>query len=209
MNPYDELGVPPDADIDAINAAYRGKARRAHPDAGGSPEAFERLSRAVGILRDPERRARFDQTGETEQPQHNPKGAAIDALVQAFQQAIRDTRDPRFEDLVGKAKVYLQQAIENGRTERSSALRNQRTTADALDRLGHKGDGPDFLRKVLEDQAAAISRALVAMAEREAVLLAAIEMADGYEWRRDERPEQQAFAMFTATGSTNGTTTFR
>ena len=64
-DPYTLLGVPRDADAEAIKAAYRKLARKHHPDLNpGKPEAEERfkaVSAANDLLSDPERRARFDR----------------------------------------------------------------------------------------------------------------------------------------------------
>lgn len=61
---YARLGVRPSASADEIRAAYREKARETHPDQNpDDPEAAERFQEvreAYQILRDPERRARYD-----------------------------------------------------------------------------------------------------------------------------------------------------
>jgi hypothetical protein len=46
-DPFAVLGLPADADADAILAARRARAKTAHPDAGGSIEAMQRLNAAV------------------------------------------------------------------------------------------------------------------------------------------------------------------
>lgn len=45
------LGVPVTATADEAQAAFRAAARRAHPDAGGSHEAFLALADALEVLR--------------------------------------------------------------------------------------------------------------------------------------------------------------
>jgi len=64
-NHYEALGVPRHADAEAIRTAYRGLAKQLHPDLsdGGSREsqqAFLRLQEAYDVLRDPGRRADYD-----------------------------------------------------------------------------------------------------------------------------------------------------
>lgn len=46
-DPYEVLGVRPDADFEDIQAVYRAKAKRLHPDAGGSEDAMTELNAAL------------------------------------------------------------------------------------------------------------------------------------------------------------------
>ena len=50
-NAYRFLGVSPNASIDEINRAYRQKALFAHPDRGGSNDAFQQLQMHLQIIR--------------------------------------------------------------------------------------------------------------------------------------------------------------
>jgi curved DNA-binding protein len=63
---YDALGVQADASADEIRRAYRNLARRYHPDVNKEPGAedrFKEISEAYDVLRDPEKRERYDRSG--------------------------------------------------------------------------------------------------------------------------------------------------
>ena len=61
---YARLGVRPSASAKEIRAAYREKARATHPDHNpddpDAAERFQKVKTAYQVLRDPERRARYD-----------------------------------------------------------------------------------------------------------------------------------------------------
>lgn len=63
---YEVLGVPRDATPEAIQKAYRRLARRYHPDvnrAAGAEDTFKRIGEAYEVLKDPEKRRRYDALG--------------------------------------------------------------------------------------------------------------------------------------------------
>jgi curved DNA-binding protein CbpA len=94
-NPYSVLDVPVDASKADIEKAYRKKARKSHPDAGGDAGEFKAASRARAILICDESRKRFDETGDaSDRPKTaaSPAEAMVASLVQeAF---IQDAKPP-------------------------------------------------------------------------------------------------------------------
>lgn len=68
---YKVLGVSPDADTDVIKKAFRKLARKYHPDINTAADAetkFKDVNEAYEVLKDPERRAAYDQLGKEPPP---------------------------------------------------------------------------------------------------------------------------------------------
>ena len=79
-DPYEVLGVSRNAGADEIKSAYRRLARKFHPDVNPNDseaeEKFKEIGAAYQILSDPDKKARFDTYGVTDdQPQDPFNGA--------------------------------------------------------------------------------------------------------------------------------------
>lgn len=60
---YEILGVLPTATPAELKAAYRHKVTKNHPDVGGDLEVMITLNSAYQVLRDPDKRRHYDETG--------------------------------------------------------------------------------------------------------------------------------------------------
>jgi curved DNA-binding protein CbpA len=114
MRLYGLLGILPNSSVEEIRAAYRKLAKSAHPDiVGGSTEAFETLKTAQDVLTDPERRARYDATGEIVPSKADNAFAEIMTIVSgafdvACQNALKAGRKVTEIDLLDEMRQALQ-----------------------------------------------------------------------------------------------------
>lgn len=113
---YDDLGVDQKSNSDEIKKAYRRKAKKSHPDSGGSEEDFNKLNKAYMILINPETRSKYDATGDESLKQpDNEQSKVMMIIAGALEQVITKFetrgRDPLEVDLVSEMKSLLKTEI--------------------------------------------------------------------------------------------------
>jgi curved DNA-binding protein CbpA len=81
---YKILGVAKTATLKDIKKAYRDLAKIHHPDKGGDEEKFKEITRAFGVLSDPDKREKFDNGEEFDETYQSPKDKAHQNLCSVF-----------------------------------------------------------------------------------------------------------------------------
>lgn len=85
-SPYDTLGVKPTDTFDTIKKAYRNLSRTHHPDKGGDEDAFKSIAQAWEILKDENKRAHYDKTGQAPRKPSDINAAAAEVIADIFDQ---------------------------------------------------------------------------------------------------------------------------
>jgi len=113
LDPYQELGVAPDATEQDVRAAYKRLAQQHHPDKGGDHGRFERLNASYRTLRDPEKRKRYDEFGVMDSANYGDareqfiRAQATEVLIAV----IDNSPDVDTVDMVGRVRQFLAEKI--------------------------------------------------------------------------------------------------
>lgn len=166
-DPYEILGVQKDATEDEINAAFKKKARKAHPDGGGSAEEFDMIKQAAVVLLDPEKRRRFDKDGIfDENKPDNTTATALQRITMFFVQSIQatltqSTLNLNQLDLIQGANSFFDLEIQNCH-KRIFEIDNQiKQFEKVLKRLKTKRD-KDIIRNMLNHHVSELKNGILA-----------------------------------------------
>ena len=185
---YAALGIARDASTDAIRRAYRQKAKTAHPDAGGSVEGFAALSMALDVLTDPERRARYNATGEFKASgPENTRAQAMGLIAQVLDAMLADQSDPFAVDMVAAIKATIE-THRNGIREKTAEARRLKERAEKVAARLERKSGENEIARMLEVKAKVFADRLVVLETGERVAGMALEIVAEYQFERDVMP---------------------
>lgn len=104
-NLYHILGLAPDATQSEIRKAYQRLSMQHHPDRGGDNAKFAAINNAYQVLGDSARRAKYDDTGATEEA--DPlRLRAIDHLSRLFYKVLNEN-EVDYTDLVEVMREHI------------------------------------------------------------------------------------------------------
>lgn len=191
MSLYDDLGVAPDATEAQIKAAGRKAQKKAHPDAGGNQEDFQKVTTALSILKDPLKRAKYDATGNVDEMSSEARedSEAMNMVCQLFMQAMIANHNP--------AAARMIEHMSQGAQAQWRKLDQQEAEADAAlkklnafkARLSRKDDGPDIIGQALNQQIQGYTMQKAQIAHQRAVMTKAKDMIKAYVYKFDEVPQ--------------------
>jgi curved DNA-binding protein CbpA len=203
---YEVLGVDVDADAKAIRAAYLKKAKEHHPDkAGGDTEAFQAVNHANEVLSDPERRKRYDETGDDSDQQDLIEKKAFTWLSQAFDKAISSGRGTidvsalRYLNVPGEMRKHLTEVKASVQGHIDSGVQLRDALRDMYVRVEMRPDR-DAFGEVVVGKIRQIESEMKNLEQSMAVVTRALALLDGYSYRSDDWPKgSYAASGFTVT----------
>lgn len=204
---YEVLGVEVGATQSHIKAAYKRRAQQTHPDkVGGQADEFKRLQSAYAILSDPERRARYDQTGDdisaTGRDLHGQALSAMaDLVVRLVEQA-----DVEYSDIIALLRMNIERAAGDNGNKLLHAVSAATKYIKAAERLSYSGEGTDILKSAMESHAKKQEALAATFREQSLLFTTMLSLLDGYSYEHTERPIPTGF-MSSRFASAYSTTT--
>jgi curved DNA-binding protein CbpA len=180
---YKILGVDSTATDDEIKAAYRSNAQRAHPDKGGSVEQFQAIQKAYEVLRDPQRRANYDDNGSTEATL-DIEQAARSMVATMFLQAV-NILDTEHTDIVAHINDHLAKLTPQIEKAIISSEKQVEKRRAVMKRAIRKDGSDNILVAILEGNIRDLEREQAALSQQLSTVLAASRILEDYEYTAD------------------------
>lgn len=195
---YADLGATRDATPEELKAAHRKAAKQSHPDKpGGSAEKFERVQSAWMVLSNPEKRSRYDATGDVEADSLNNELADIAGIVvQAFDAVIEHVAgDFAHNDIIDLMHEFLEERLDQGDDANQKIEAKRLEMAAMLERISCEGQ-TDLLSRELTNRIASAERQIAGNKAIQELHRKASDHIDVYGWKVDPKPEPDAAATF-------------
>lgn len=158
MNPYEVLGLKPNADDRQIRAVYRILSAKLHPDNKdtGDRQAWEQIKLAHDVLTNPNRRKRYDTTGRIDESRVTSERVEVflSEMLKAAVEAERpdgSSDDPTRENIRDKILLSLTAARAPLRNQRFKLQRKLERAVRMLERFKPKEDW-DPIGKILRNE---------------------------------------------------------
>ena len=141
LNLYKVLKVTPKAKLQTIKASYKKLSKKHHPDVGGDLEKFKELSLAWAVLRNSERRKKYDSTGEINHKTINTDFVAVVEMIGRYlavviEKGISDKKDVDLINLIIGGVEKDLKSLQDTIKDRKQEL----TALKALDKRISRGD---------------------------------------------------------------------
>lgn len=195
MNFYEILGVNSDASMADIKTAYRSLSKEYHPDKNKEdPEAsrkFQEVQDAYEVLKDPERRRRFDETGSISDLYKATEVEIDQTIIQLFSSVVNGGEDLTTVNFT----MVMTQMLKTGRRQVRANIKDLKEKLFRLvmvrKRIKKKGEGKNILLQYLDDQIAGIEHQIKAQENALDISIEAENRLADYEFEVGPRPEGQ------------------
>jgi len=160
---YSRLDVDEKATREQIKKAYRKKAKKMHPDVGGSNEEFALITEAFAVLYNNHRRAEYDRMGSfNDVPEERRiKEAAVTNLCSLFKGVVDENgKKVLSSDVITIMKSFVSTVIGEHKSGIENLNKKKELYKNILKRIMYVGDEFDALSSIVEEDLKSIEFAI-------------------------------------------------
>lgn len=188
---YEDLGVPADADKKTIRGAYKKKAKKAHPDAGGTPEKFGALKKAHDILTNDARRAKYDATGDISEIEPDNAASQVLAIIsvvmnQVLDECAKNKKSPVERDILALMKSRIRSCIEDVNNNMGMMRPIIATDEKLASRFKKKKSADNIFEQIMRARLEPMRQRYKDLGRQKEVALEAIKILDEYGFQWDQ-----------------------
>lgn len=183
-NLYKVLNIEPSATDDDIKQAYHKAAKENHPDVvGGNTDAMAIINKAYDVLKNADRRKRYDETGE--ENQINQDKEKIAAIVVQILKSLLDQNPNNIE-------IWIKNVRSSWQNDFNSALSKQKTEKVRLEkflkRISHAPKN-DIIGDMIKGTISAIDKNMLQMQQDHEFRLKAVDVFKKYNFTEEQTPQ--------------------
>ena len=199
MDLYKELNISKDASQDEIKKAYHKKSKENHPDKKGTTKNMQKINHAYMILKDPEKRKRYDETGDENQINDEKSKIiqGIDSIINAF------IENP--PDNILYAISEIRSNNEEDRDKQISELQSKKTNIEKFRNriLKTPSDSNDYISNILNNKIGEIDNRIKIIEKQFELFMKALDIFEKYEFNDiEDYKNGMSINIFRNAGST-------
>ena len=202
FNPYEALGVSEDATQEQIKKAYRDSSKALHPDKNpNNPEAekmFKVVNEAYQILSDPERKHKYDTTGQVEKEASDMQ--SLLTFVSMCLEQFLSQKDAKYDSFTVYVNDSLKGYVMNCSKREEELNQRHEELLEMLDRMRKDGQKTSPLHLIVQSEIDDVSKQQTDMMLKIKKHNRMLEMMEGYTYETEKNPKPDSTLTFTFTG---------
>jgi curved DNA-binding protein CbpA len=186
---YDDLDAGKEWPAHLIKSAYRRLAAKHHPDKGGDVEKFKAIQKAYDILGDPEKRARYDESGETNEPNsiHHQAMHNLAGLVLSVVDEAQDITTTPVKNLMLKVVQMNVTQIEEEIEQRQNKIEKRNEAIKRFEMKNAGVENDNVISSLLQGDIKAMERAIEEARQNIEVLMEMTRILGDYEYKTEKQ----------------------
>jgi len=193
-DPYKTLGVGEQATTDEIKKAFRKKAKEFHPDKNGNADQFSEVAFAYRLLMDPEKRNRYDSTGDASE--RDMQTDVFNAIGTALLQIIEQTKpNVEYTNILQLLRLHFDKSRQGCMNALQACERDIKNLKNIMKKFKRKNaDTPDVITNILTMKIQDHERQMSDAKAAKTICVAVLKYLEDFDYEFDptRKPPQQA-----------------